>query len=134
MNQKTCKDCIHYDVCLLERDNSKDKLTADGLFKKAEEDCAYFKDKSRIVELPCKVGDTVYEIRPDRGFVQEYTVITIHISRCDAFFDWELIDGEGIYSNVNGFTVNMLGKTVFLTREEAEKALERMKEDEKNNI
>lgn len=134
MNQKTCKDCIHYDVCLLERDNSKDKLTADGLFKKAEEDCAYFKDKSRIVELPCKVGDTVYEIRPDRGFIQEYTVITIHISRCDAFFDWELIDGEGIYSNVNGFTVNMLGKTVFLTREEAEKALERMKEDEKNNI
>ena len=129
MNQKTCKDCIHYDVCLLERDNNKDKLTADGLFKKAEEDCAYFKDKSRIVELPCKVGDTVYEIRPDRGFIQEYTVITIHISRCDAFFDWELKDGEGIYSNVNGFAVIMLGKTVFLTREEAEKALERMKNE-----
>ena len=118
MNQKTCKDCIHYDVCIW-----------DGEIVENSDNCSYHKDKSRIVELPCKVGDTVYEIRPDRGFIQEYTVITIHISRCDAFFDWELIDGEGIYSNVNGFTVNMLGKTVFLTREEAEKALERMKNE-----
>ena len=123
MNQKTCKDCIHYDVCIW-----------DGEIVENSDNCSYHKDKSRIVELPCKVGDTVYEIRPDRGFIQEYTVITIHISRCDAFFDWELKEGEGIYSNVNGFTVNMLGKTVFLTREEAEKALERMKEDEKDNI
>ena len=113
MNQKTCKDCIHHEVC-----KYKDEKVSLGT-KTCElvaDDFKCFKDKSRIVELPCKVGDTVYEIRPDRGFIQEYTVITIHISRCDAFFDWELIDGEGIYSNVNGFTVNMLGKTVFLSK------------------
>ena len=33
---------------------------------------------------------------------------------------WELVDG--IYSNVRGFEVSALGKTVFLTREEAEAA------------
>ena len=41
----TCKDCIHYEMC----ENSP--VMEDG--------CPYFKDKSLIVELPCKVGDEV---------------------------------------------------------------------------
>lgn len=50
----TCKDCIHYEVC---------KDLADAL---EMEGCIcnhyfHFKDKSRIIELPCNVGDTVYE-------------------------------------------------------------------------
>lgn len=55
---KTCKDCIHYDVCEYEYPDfvhEKEGENAD-----MEEECVQFKDKSRFAELPCKVGDTVY--------------------------------------------------------------------------
>ena len=74
----------------------------------------------RLVVLPCKVGDTVYEPNK-RGFISIYKVISIHLSTCSILVGWELIDG--IYSNVNGFEASALGKTVFLTREEAEAVL-----------
>ena len=127
MNQKTCKDCIHYDVCLLERDNNKDKLTADGLFKKAEEDCAYFKDKSRIVELPCKVGDKVFYIYSETDGEKV-------IGGPDEIIE---VGSKGYWmssvvneKNMDIFTpYTELGKTEFLTREEAEIALERMKNE-----
>ena len=54
----TCKDCIRYDVCEYEYPefvHEKDGKNAD-----MEKECIQFKDKSRFVELPCKVGDTVY--------------------------------------------------------------------------
>lgn len=61
-----CKDCIHYDVC---EDNLKyiqERFLKGLTFGKSEftdgEFCNHFKDKSRIVELPCKVGETVHYI------------------------------------------------------------------------
>lgn len=78
------------------------------------------------VVLPCNVGDTVYEPRCDGSFIQEYTVISIHISSCGNLYGWELKDGRGIYSNINGFSEHAIGKTVYLTREEAEAALVEM--------
>ena len=80
----------------------------------------------RLVVLPCKVGDVVYEANK-RGFISTYKVISIHISACSTLIGWELIDG--IYSNMNGFEASSLGKTVFLTREEAEAALKKREED-----
>lgn len=61
----TCKDCIHYDVCH-RRINSIDFLPvmkgkvsiSSIMYKKCddvEKHCLHFKDKSRIIELPCKV-------------------------------------------------------------------------------
>lgn len=76
----------------------------------------------RMVVLPCKVGDTVHEANK-RGFISTYKVVSIHLSACSVLIGWELIDG--IYSNVNGFEASALGKTVFLTREEAEAALKK---------
>ena len=75
----------------------------------------------RLVVLPCKVGDTVYRIVRDAD---------PHIARDEArnmyFADdmtlcVELVGGRIILSE-------KFGKTVFLTREEAEKALEAMKD------
>ena len=80
----------------------------------------------RLVVLPCKVGDTVYEANK-RGFVSTYEVISIHVSSCSILVGWNLVDG--IYSNLNGFEISTLGKTVFLTREEAEAALKKREED-----
>lgn len=48
----TCKDCYHYEMCLPRVAVSNDKI------------CQYFKDKSRIIELPCKVTN---------GFKEELT-------------------------------------------------------------
>lgn len=80
----------------------------------------------RVVVLPCKVGDTVYEPNK-RGFVSTYKVVSIHLSNCSMLVGWEVIDG--VCSNVNGFEASALGKTVFLTREEAEAALREAKKD-----
>ena len=50
---KTCKDCYHYDVC-------GKKPPEDTTFS-AEQYCPTdFKDKSLVLDLPCKVGGTVY--------------------------------------------------------------------------
>lgn len=51
----TCKDCIHYDIC---HNNFKNIDLNEEMTD--EHCCVYFKDKSRIVELPCKAGETVY--------------------------------------------------------------------------
>lgn len=68
----TCKDCIHYDVCH-RRINSIDFLpfvkgkvsTSSIMYKNCddvEKHCRHYKDKSRIVELPCKEGENLYYI------------------------------------------------------------------------
>lgn len=56
----TCKDCIHY-TSHRHFDPLLDEVYTD---EDVEYLCPEFKDKSRFVELPCKIGDTVYKICP----------------------------------------------------------------------
>lgn len=89
----------------------------------------YYEDleeQGKLLELPCAVGDTVYEVQDLRKRIQQYTIIAIHTSNCGNLYGWELKDGKGIYSNVNGFSEYALGKSVFLTKEEAEAALKEL--------
>ena len=82
-------------------------------------------DLDRLRELAqadSLIGKTVYEPNK-RGFISTYEVISTHISKCSILIGWNLLDG--VYSNLNGFEISALGKTVFLTREEAEAALRR---------
>ena len=111
----TCKECIHFVVC-------------DEVPTKSADDCDFFKDRSRFVELPCKVGDTVYSIY--KGDIEAHIVNRLEFctvgnnSECQDYFG----AAEGIdncdenFSFIN-FTKATFGKTVFLTREEAEQAL-----------
>ena len=69
------------------------------------------------------LGNTVYEPNK-RGVISTYKVISVHFSGSSILVGWDLLDG--IYSNLNGFEISALGKTVFLTREAAEAALEEM--------
>lgn len=82
-------------------------------------------EQGLIVRLPCKVGDTVYV--PTRNFISELRIIMISVDMHGTYFRWML--NSGIYPNLDGFSGNKLGKTVFLTREEAEKKLEEVKND-----
>ena len=83
-------------------------------------------EQGKLLKLPCAVGDTVYEVQDLRKRIQPYTIIAIHVSNCGNLYGWELKDGKGVYSNVNGFSEYALGKSVFLTREEAEAALKEL--------
>lgn len=95
---------------------------------KASEKLAEYEDleeQGLLVRLPCNVGDTVYV--PTRNFISELriTLVSINTNDMAMYFSWLL--NSGIYPNLDGFSGYELGKTVFLTREEAEKKLEEMK-------
>lgn len=165
----TCKDCIHFDVCkdkwsyelmpiFAPYSGKGQKNYMDGM----ENKCQAFKPKSRFVELPCEVGQTVYHITSCKYFHGELDG-NLYNS------DGSLGDATGYYcpcelrdncpfdndedcdcnkqkvaifeDNVKGFLIGEyeetlvfleyslnvseqdFGKTVFLSREEAEKAL-----------
>lgn len=78
-------------------------------------------EQSLLVRLPCKIGDDLYCIV--NGEVKKLKVHSFGVP------DFEITDIEFKY--VDGFKivrfVGELGKTVFITREEAEKKLEEMK-------
>ena len=76
----------------------------------------------RLVVLPCKVGDTVYRIvRDAEPHITRDEVRNMYFAD-DMTLCIELVGGRIILPE-------KFGKTVFLTREEAEKALEAMKND-----
>lgn len=89
---------------------------AERIIKLAEAD----KD-GRLVVLPCKVGDTVWAnldgMRHPRKCVIEFANIGSHVTT----IVFSTVDGLREQYGVNP---SSFGKTVFLTREEAEKALE----------
>lgn len=78
-------------------------------------------EEGKLIKLPCKVGDIVYEANISRNIVSSYRVTSIILMSKSRNYNWGLI--SGIYSNMNGFNEFALGRTIFLTREEAEKAL-----------
>ena len=80
-----------------------------------------------VIVPPCKVGDMVYEIQPIRQRVQSYEITTLKWNGHYWWFTWILKDRKGIYGNVEGFNNHQIGKTVFLTKEEAEEKLKELK-------
>jgi hypothetical protein len=79
----------------------------------------------RLVVLPCKPGDTVYEVT-SRKTISEYRVKAIRVELFCTAIEWDITAGF-VDKSIFGVPVDEIGKTVFLTREEAEKALETMK-------
>lgn len=99
------------------------------------EKCEDFSDRSEWVHLPCKVGDTVYyfdgayylkdksrwEIKPIK-----VTEISTKIGRSGKLYPLSII------ANGTRYSLTSIGEKLFLTREEAVKALERKKRNEWN--
>ena len=104
----TCKDCVHYEVCNIFGDEVLGNL------------CVYFKDKSKFIELPCKVGDIVWCIGTPCGGCECYNEVMKEefIEKCRKCAKVEIIECKFDYELIEEF-----GKTVFLTKEEAEQAL-----------
>ena len=89
----------------------------DRLEKLAEADRA-----GRLVVPPCKAGDTVYEVT-SRKTISEYRVKAIRVELFCTFIEWDIVAGF-VDKSIFGVPVNEIGKTVFLTREEADRALD----------
>lgn len=99
-----------------------DGLQIDRLRELAEAD----KD-GRLVVLPCKVGDVVY------GFHGEKTILPMVAKWIETNTDGWCIAVQYTPMPPRFYSFSDFGKTVFLTREEAKKALQEMegKKDDK---
>ena len=82
-----------------------------------------------VIVLPCKVGDTVYivhntaesiELDCSETCIYETVIDSIHIS---GIVEYHMFYKKIIHPDCDFFSDKDIGKTVFLTKEEAEKAL-----------
>ena len=78
----------------------------------------------RLAVLPCKVGDRLYEVT-GRKTISVYKVKAIRVELFGLFIEWDIVEGF-VWQSLSGINAVEIGKTVFLNREEAEKALEDM--------
>ena len=95
-------------------------VEADRLRELAEAD-----RDGRCVVLPCKVGQRVFALMDMDKHISECEVTQIGMGNKIGFIGLEPIGARG---REYGVSLNGFGKTVFLTREEAEKALEARKD------
>lgn len=92
-------------------------------------------EQGLLVRLPCKVGDMVWD--NDFGYLEPYEIKAFSYGYCDSYVEPGIgIEDEIIFyyenytrSITGAFPMSEIGKTVFLTREEAEKALEELQND-----
>ena len=134
--------CLHNEVCKYGEKRSN------GMYC-TEEKCKQFKDRTRFVELPCCYAKTVWVIGDKKIVECEIDEISFGVVglmylvcfECDSdcegcpFNTWSQgysgewsCDGEYGQAAVKG---ECFGKTVFLTREDAEKALTERKDNER---
>ncbi len=110
--QPSCDKCFHYDVC----DRWDDSNYCTNYSK--------FKDKSRIIELPCEVGTELFlsDYLMAHHRLKEYKFIGTRVVMVIECFEFQ--------RTCRRFLDEHFGKTVFLTREDAEKAMLNNKEKE----
>ena len=97
---------LHFECCML-----ADELIANG-----------------VILPPCKVGDIVYAKYSGTNEIEYYVIDKVsHLGSNYFEFEAHLENEDGYTVDTIEFTVPEIGLTVFLTREEAEKALERSK-------
>ena len=121
-----CENCYHYEACLNSLSENKVLINTEVFA------CEYYKDKSLIVELPCRVGDVVFTIEyncdSESSYIEKIKCNSIEIYDCDISIYCETIEG-----NYDTYIPADFGETVFLSREEAERALEEISNEKNNN-
>ena len=108
-------------------------LSGEYLYPAIEKLAAYedLEEQGLLVRLLCKVGDMVWD--NDFGYPESYEIKAFSYGYCDSYVEPD-IEYQIIfyYENYSGsitgaFPMIEIGKTVFLTREEAVNKLEKMK-------
>lgn len=98
-----CKECVYEPMCYKNEHFGRDLET--------DEACEHFREAAKMLEVPVNVGDTVYIVCTLDGLaiIDEVTI--------------EEVSTQRIWTDEVYYDYDDIGKTVFLTREEAEKAL-----------
>ena len=111
--KRMCKSYPRCDGCPLREPNCN--LTTDEDYTRAMRELAEADRDGRVVVLPCKVGDKLY--RAFDGNISEHEVQNMKYFARQGRLG---IDMTPFFPDAE----KSIGKTVFLTREEAERALE----------
>lgn len=88
-----------------------------------------------LVRLPCKVGDIIWD--NDFGYPQSYKINAYSYGYCDSYVESYVEEEVMFYfensnrSITGSFPMSEIGKTVFLTREEAERKLKELENGSK---
>lgn len=92
-------------------------------------------EQGRLVKLPCKVGDTVWD--NDCGRPCAYTITAFSFGECEEYICEPVTTKEAVfyYENSSGsitgsFAESEIGKSVFLNKSEAEAKLEELRGEE----
>lgn len=93
-------------------------------------------EQGRLIKLPCKVGDTVWDI--DFGFPTPCCISAFSLGECEDYIDDPISDKDIVFYHSGRFTGSFLmsdiGKTVFLTKSEAEAKLKELRGEEDEYI
>ena len=91
-------------------------------------------EQGRLVKLPCKAGDTVWD--NDFGRPCAYTITAFSFGECEEYICKPVTTKEVVfyYANSSGsitgsFAESAIGKSVFLNKSEAEQKLKEMESD-----
>lgn len=127
----TCKEnCLHYDACKWYENINEGHNHCDDI-------CPVFEDKARFVELPCAVGANVYVIeccsclngyREPGECHHRITKATKYIAVVKCPSKRYTRCAKLYIRPFKAEWLSKIGRTVFFTREEAEKKLQEMKE------
>ena len=98
-------------------------------------------EQGRLIKLPCKVGDTVWD--NDFGRPCAYTITAFSFGECEEYICKPVTTKEAVfyYENSSGsitgsFAESAIGKSVFLNKSEAEAKLKELRggENESSNL
>ena len=135
--EKMCEYCCNFDKEHIGMDcTALCKLTMTLAY--AEDyggNCMFYNvPKEQIIVPPCKVGDTVYEINtnyPKGPFINRFVIIAFHITSEKNILGHKkpshaVVGVDYMPSLTKRIYLENFGKTVFLTKEEAEAKLKEL--------
>lgn len=108
----TCKECLHFEVCQFHIDEET-KMTVN--------ECMHFQDTSKLIKLPCKIGDYI-EWDNGVGYLFYFEIIGFEFNT----------KGEVVRYITNGVVSPIVSHKAIrriVTKEEAEKALKEREQE-----
>lgn len=121
MSKCECEKCLHYDAC-------KKISDVHGLAFGSSPFCDHYKDKSLFVELPCATGIPLYFLY-NRPYADKPDLIPQIYETNEWYFEIdekEIAICPRMIHGLNGNYYYHIGKTVFLTEEQAKAKLKEM--------
>lgn len=127
-----CKNCIHDEICPV-WDDYNDEPCKDG-YRGFCHNYDKFKDKSLIVELPCRVGEEIYVLNKEnipQRMILDKPDIRCYCPKEDFLCKASCDDMKHCYCAYHfNYDGSDIGEKVFRTKEEAEEKLKELNNEQ----